>query len=561
MSSSDSENVSGQSYGSSSQPSSSSHSESSSPPVTPLIRRPSQQSGSQAREIIAQEPIPLNQLLGRFNPKVLSWDQWEERLGSLGYLALDSGPVFKESSRVTKKVLAEVRSVLPPGYKILSKTSWPNIIEPHQGNRLGFHVALLEGGIIFPLCPLLIEICNKFNILPGQLTPNAHRFLNCFVNICDSLKIKPSLDLFLHMYDVLPGTSNCPGFIYFYSRANSRGFLTGLPPSHKKWKQRFVFIEFPFDKFPLSNREWADRVIKPERVHQKPTKELEDACERLLKGDPVTGKPYAYGGWVYRLPNPDGGVSATHDAEDDWAKSQHGHAEGSSPHPDMNFTRISTIFEDDDDDVEVLHSNRSPNNNPPSPPQNLGMEGASSTRCTSLDDLIRDKKVKSPSATHLFEDDRVDSLQVQVESKSNEAGHSSSRAKGQKRKGSHKSPKRGKKKKTGSLDLEGESVEEAFIALTRRLQKVGVLSEEIGQTLIEPTSHPSQLNVLLDSARSEINDLVERERRLEVELRTERAKFEEERALLEEERARSARLEEEGKRKVVELEEAVGVVS
>ncbi|RAL54245.1 hypothetical protein DM860_001373 [Cuscuta australis] len=207
---------------------------------------------------------PLNQLPGRFNTKVLSWDRWEERLGSLGYLALDSGPVFKESSRVTKKVLA-------------------------------------EGGIIFPLRPLLVEICNKFNLLPGELTPNAHRFLNCFVNICESLNIKPSLDLFLHMYDVLPGTSNCPGFVYFHSRANSRGFITGLPPSHKKWKQRFVFVEFPPDQFPLSHCEWADRVMKPERVHPEPTKELEDACEKLLKGDPVTGKPYAYGGWVYRL--------------------------------------------------------------------------------------------------------------------------------------------------------------------------------------------------------------------------------------------------------------------
>ncbi|VFQ91274.1 unnamed protein product, partial [Cuscuta campestris] len=187
----------------------------------------------------------------------------------------------------------------------------------------------------------------------------------------------------------------------------------------------------------------------------------------------------------------------------------------------MNFNRMTTIIEDDDDDVQVLHSNRSPNRNPPSPPQNIGVEGASTARCSSFDDLIRDKQVKSPSALHFSEGDRV-------ESKPKEASHSSSRAKGQKRKGSHKSSKGGKKKKTGSLDLEGESVEEAFLALTRRLQKVGVLSEEIGQSLIEPTNQVSQLNLLLDSAKSEINDLVERERRLEVELRAERALLEEE---------------------------------
>ncbi|VFQ83084.1 unnamed protein product [Cuscuta campestris] len=315
-------------------------------------------------------------------------------------------------------------------------------------------------------------------------------------------------------------------------------------------EEKICFCRIPPDQFPFSNPEWADRVIKPKRVHPEPTKDLEDACEKLLKGDPVTGKPYAYGGWVFRLSNPDGGESATHDVEDDRANSPDGHAEASSPRPDMNFNRMTTFIEDDDDDVQVLHSNRSPNRNPPSPPQNPGKEGASSARCTPIDDLIRDKKVKSPSVTHLFEDDRVNSFQAQFESKSKDTGHSSSHAKGQKRKGSHKSSKGGKKKKTGSLDLEGESVEEAFLALTRRLQKVGVLSEEIGQSLIEPTNQASQLNLLLDSAKSEINDLVERERRLEVEVRAERA-------LLEEERARSARLEEEGKRKVAELEEAL----
>ncbi|VFQ74690.1 unnamed protein product [Cuscuta campestris] len=193
---------------------------------------------------------------------------------------------------------------------------------------------------------------------------------------------------------------------------------------------------------------WADRVIKPERVHPEPTPELEDACEKLLKGDLVTGKPYAYGGWVYRLPNLDG---------------------------DMNFTRFVNLDEDDD---EVLHGDQPLFSEPPSSPHMPEKEGATSARYTPLDELIRDKKV-------------------------------------------------------------------------------GVISEEVGRSLLEPKDQVSQLNLLLDSAKSEINDLVERERRLEVELRAEKAKLEEERALLEEERARSARLEEEGKRKVAELEEAL----
>ncbi|VFQ78807.1 unnamed protein product [Cuscuta campestris] len=282
--------------------------------------------------------------------------------------------------------------------------------------------------------------------------------------------------------------------------------------------------------------------LKDSWSQKKPTPELEGACEKLLKNDPVTEKPYAYGGWVYLLQNPDGNVSATHDAEDDRANSLDGHAEGSSPHPDMNFTWFVNL---DDDDDDVLHGGQSPTNNPPSPPQNPGMEGDSTARCTSLDDLIRYKKVKSPSATHLFEDDRVDSLQAQVESKSKEASHSSSRAKGHKRKGSQKSSKGTRKKKVKLSDLEGESIEETFLALAKKLSK------EVGRSLLESKDQVSELTLLLDSAKLDISNRAGREKRLEEEQMAKRAR-------LEEERARFSLLGEDGKRKIAELEDALG---
>ncbi|VFQ71738.1 unnamed protein product, partial [Cuscuta campestris] len=68
----------------------------------------------------------------------------------------------------------------------------------------------------------------------------------------------------------------------------------------------------------------------------------------------------------------------------------------------------------------------------------------------------------------------------------------------------------------------------------------GVISEEIGQTLKEK-DQVSQLTLLLDSAKLEINDRAERERRLEEELKEERARF--------------ALLEEEKQRKIAELED------
>ncbi|VFQ61737.1 unnamed protein product [Cuscuta campestris] len=216
----------------------------------------------------------------------------------------------------------------------------------------------------------------------------------------------------------------------------------------------------------------------------------------------------------------------------------------------MNFTGFVNLDASDD---EVLHADQSRFSKPHSPPQMSEMEGATTGRCTPLHELIRDKKVKSLSATHLSRDDRVDSPQVQAKAKSKETGASSSHVKAQKRKGPQKSSSMSKKKKTGSLNLEGESIEEAFLALAKRLHKAGAISENVGRSLLEARDQVSQLTLLLDSAKLEINDQAKREKRLEEELRAEKAKREEE-------SARSAQVKEDGRRKVAELDEALAQV-
>ncbi|VFQ92456.1 unnamed protein product [Cuscuta campestris] len=105
----------------------------------------------------------------------------------------------------------------------------------------------------------------------------------------------------------------------------------------------------------------------------------------------------------------------------------------------------------------------------------------------------------------------------------------------------------GRRKKVRLSDLEGESIEVTFLSLAQKLSKVGVLSEEVGRSLLESKDQVSELTLLLDSAKLEINDRAEREKRLEEELKEERARLDEERAKLVEE-----------KRKVAELEEALG---
>ncbi|VFQ96974.1 unnamed protein product [Cuscuta campestris] len=148
-------------------------------------------------EPVDDEPAP-------YDPDNESYEEWVNRLEAAGYFPLPTSYPSDIFPHVSKIAQNKVRRNLPEGYVLEFDPSWPNIIEPHRDDRIGFHITSLESGTVFPLRPLLVELCHCFKILPGQITPNAHRFLNAFVNICVELKVDPSLRLFLFLFEVLP---------------------------------------------------------------------------------------------------------------------------------------------------------------------------------------------------------------------------------------------------------------------------------------------------------------------------------------------------------------------
>ncbi|VFQ98564.1 unnamed protein product [Cuscuta campestris] len=170
------------------------------------------------------EPQPVNQMLGEvftgrdepvddepgpYDPENETRDAWEEQLHAAGYFPLPTFYVLDIPSHVSKIALNKIRRRLPDGYTLLYEHNWPNIVEPHREDRMGFHTISQDAGIVFPLRPLLTEVCHAFRILPGQITPNAHRYVHSFVNIYTHLKIVPSLRLFLFCFEVLPGGTGC----------------------------------------------------------------------------------------------------------------------------------------------------------------------------------------------------------------------------------------------------------------------------------------------------------------------------------------------------------------
>ncbi|VFQ83185.1 unnamed protein product [Cuscuta campestris] len=160
-------------------------------------------------QVFVERDEPVDDEPDLYDPDNETWVQWEERLEAAGYSPLLSFYVSDIYPHVSKIALNKACRNLLEGYVLEYDENWPNIIEPHREDRIGFHITSLEGGILFPLRPLLVEVCHCFRILLGQITPNAHRLLNSFVNICHHLHINPSLCLFLYVFEVRPGKPGC----------------------------------------------------------------------------------------------------------------------------------------------------------------------------------------------------------------------------------------------------------------------------------------------------------------------------------------------------------------
>ncbi|VFQ86547.1 unnamed protein product [Cuscuta campestris] len=134
-------------------------------------------------EVFMGRDDPVDDEPGPYDPENETRDAWEERLHAAGYFPLPTFYILDIPSHVSKIALNKIHRRLPDGYTLLYEPNWPNIVEPHREDRIGFHTISLDAGIVFPFRPLLTEVCHAFRILPGQITPNAHRYLHSFVNI------------------------------------------------------------------------------------------------------------------------------------------------------------------------------------------------------------------------------------------------------------------------------------------------------------------------------------------------------------------------------------------
>ncbi|VFQ67131.1 unnamed protein product [Cuscuta campestris] len=176
-----------------------------------------------------------------------------------GFVLVDDKLFLEQPSFMQKAQVHKLRNLLPEGYQLSYRATWKNIISLHAGTTIGIHYHSIKDLGEFSIHPFKVLFFETYEIMPGQLTTNGHRMLSSFINVCQFLCIPLSLRLFDHMFDVWPGSKETLGFVIVSSH-QGRAFLSGLPPSNRGGKEKYVSIKFPPGDFPFAQNAWGEKT-------------------------------------------------------------------------------------------------------------------------------------------------------------------------------------------------------------------------------------------------------------------------------------------------------------
>ncbi|VFQ96731.1 unnamed protein product [Cuscuta campestris] len=179
-----------------------------------------------------------------------------------GFVLVDDQLFLEQPSFMQRAQVHKLRNLLPEGYQLSYRATWKNIISLHASTTIGIHYHSIKNSGEFSIHPFKVLFFETYGIMPGQLTTNGHRMLSSFINFCQFLCIPLSLRLFDHMFDVWPGSKETLEFVIVSSH-QGRAFLSGLPPSNRGWKEKYVSIKFPPGDFPFAQNAWGEKTQGP----------------------------------------------------------------------------------------------------------------------------------------------------------------------------------------------------------------------------------------------------------------------------------------------------------
>ena len=137
-----------------------------------------------------------------------------------------------------------------------------------------FEVAF-DNGLRFPLHPFIKRVLQHFNVCPSQLSPNFWGILVGMLVFFKGLGV-PSIALFLDLFSMKEAAE---GFLYLSRRASAPLIISGLPSSHRFWKERYFFV---------SGRSWEYHPLDKEDTLSVPAiwttpENLRELCFGLVR--------------------------------------------------------------------------------------------------------------------------------------------------------------------------------------------------------------------------------------------------------------------------------------
>ena len=138
----------------------------------------------------------------------------------------------------------------------------------HNGWMSFWLVTMIEGGVRFPLHPLLNACLREWNLCPCQLMPNGFKIIRGVVELNRILRINLGVHDIEDVYDLCKS-----GDVYYLRvRARRTGFVTALEDSNRYAGDDCLFVsgEWEFDE----SEPVASRVVRiPRRLETPPSKD------------------------------------------------------------------------------------------------------------------------------------------------------------------------------------------------------------------------------------------------------------------------------------------------
>ena len=116
---------------------------------------------------------------------------------------------------------------------------WEDVLPKESGDLVIPIVAIIEGGIRFPMDPLLVDFLNYFNLSPTQISPNIFRI------VMGILELNRQLGIDLTIYDIMATYTLYSTKHEAYSlrpRHIERTLVNSLPDTNKNMSDDYLMV-------------------------------------------------------------------------------------------------------------------------------------------------------------------------------------------------------------------------------------------------------------------------------------------------------------------------------